>query len=457
MSGMIPILVVVIILALGVIGAIIIMDRSKTGARLPKRNRGKDAALKEAQKRLAQNPRDPQGLLAAGDIYFEEQSWDKAYKTFETLLETGSTEYAVYMRHGLSAIKLGLFEEAYKSLSIARARRQDNFEVNYNLGFLEFRRNNYEKAIPVLQQARSQDPEHAPTLRLLGHAFFKIKKYKEAMSFIRKAIDMAPEDKESLYTLAECYFEAGQIEQALKIFSHLRPDPAMGPDACLMCGTINMEHRRYDQAAEDFEIGLKHQNIKTDVSLDLKYKLATVYLKQNEIGKALNYLRDIQLTNPSYKDVAVLLGKYQELNANKNLQIFLMAPSSDFVALCRKIVMTYYPRARIKISNISFNKNEWADILAEVDTPKWSDVVMFRFIRTQGSVGELILRDFHSHLKEVKAGKGICIAVGTFTEEAKRYTEARLIDLIEKDRLSAMLNTVDTKAAALASAAKKRK
>jgi tetratricopeptide (TPR) repeat protein len=454
---MIPVLIAVIVLALGSIGAMYILGRSKDGLGALKRNKGNDAALKEAQKRLAQNPRDLQGLKAAGAVYFEEQSWDKAYKTFEALLETGSNDYEAYARYGLSAMRLGLFEEAYKGLSMARAQRQDDFEVNYNLGVLEFQRNNYEKAIPLLQQAHSQDPEHAPTLRRLGHAFFKMKKYKEAMSLIRKAIDVAPEDKESLYTLGECYLEAGQIDQAVKIFSHLRPDPVMGPGACLRCGTINMEHRQYDQAIEDFEIGLKHQNIKPDVSLDLKYRLAVAYLKQNEIGKALNYLRDIQLANGAYKDVPALLGKYQELNANKNLQVFLMAPSSDFVALCRKIVMTYYPKARIKISNISVHKNEWADILADVDTPKWSDVVMFRFIRTQGSVGELILRDFHSHLKEVKAGKGICVAVGTFTEEAKRYTEARLIDLIEKDRLSAILNTVDAKAAALAPAAKGRK
>ncbi|MDR2743142.1 MAG: tetratricopeptide repeat protein [Treponema sp.] len=452
---MIPILVVVIVLTLGVIGVMYILGRSKGGPGPLKRNKGTDAVLKEAQKRLAQNPKDPQGLRAAGNVYFEEQSWDKAYKTFEALLETGANDNEVYTRYGLSAVKLGLFEEAYKGLAMARAQKQDNFEVNYNLGVLEFQRNNYEKAIPILQQARSQDPEHAPTLRYLGHAFFRIKKYKEAMSLIRKAIDMAPEDKESLYTLAECYLEAGQIEQAVKIFNHLRPDPVMGPGACLMCGTINMERHQYDQAIEDFEIGLKHQNIKPDVALDLKYKLATACLKQNEIGKALDYLRDIQMTNAAYKDVSALLGRYQELNANKNLQIFLMAPSSDFVALCRKIVMTYYPKAKIKISNISVHKNEWADILAEVNTPKWSDVVMFRFIRTQGSIGELIFRDFHSHLKDVKAGKGICIAVGTFTEEAKRYTEARLIDLIEKDRLSAMLNTIDAKATALAPAAAK--
>jgi restriction endonuclease Mrr len=128
-----------------------------------------------------------------------------------------------------------------------------------------------------------------------------------------------------------------------------------------------------------------------------------------------------------------------------------MGSSADFVALCRKIVMTYYGKAKVKITNITVNKSDWADILAEVDTIKWSDLIMFRFIRTQGSIGEFIVRDFHQHLKEVKAGKGICITVGNFTEEAKRYTEARLIDLIEKEKLQAILNTVDARAAAIKS------
>ncbi|MDR0452770.1 MAG: restriction endonuclease, partial [Treponema sp.] len=163
--------------------------------------------------------------------------------------------------------------------------------------------------------------------------------------------------------------------------------------------------------------------------------------------KALGHLRDIQAVSPGYRDTAVLIGKYQELNANKNLQIFTLAPSADFVALCRKIVMTYYPRAKVKITNISVTKNDWADILAEIDTPKWSDLVMFRFIRTPGMIGEIIVREFHNHLKEVKAGKGICITVGSYTEEARRYTEARLIDLIEKEKFSAILNNVDAKAA----------
>jgi len=448
MDFLIPVMIAVVGIAL--IGFLFMMylNRTRSGGGGTKGSKGRDAILKSTKKRLEQNPRDPQALAELGDLYYREEVWDQAFKTYGSLAELGPSapdEFEANLRWGLSALKLGLTEDAYKGLYMARTMNPTNFEAAYNLGVLEFQRKNYEKAIQILNQARIQDPDNAPTLRTLGHAYFRIKKNKEAMTYIRKAIDLAPDDKESLFTLAECYYEANQTEQALRVFTHLRGDPAMGASACLTCGMINSDGRQYEKAIQDFELGLRHENIKPDVKVELRYRLAQCYLKNNDIAKALPLLRSIQTENPSYKDVAVLIGKYQELNANKNLQIFLMAPSGDFVALCRKIVIGYFPKAKVKIANISVNKNEWADILAEVDTPKWSDVIMFRFIRTQGSIGELIVRDFHSHLKEVKAGKGVCVTVGAFSEEARRYTEARLIDLIEKEKLTAILNTVDAK------------
>ena len=450
MSSLLPILVAAVGIVIVVFIIIMFIGRSSGGGGGGKRTRGRETILRNATKRLEQNPKDPVALSELGDLYYREENWDQAYKTYGTLCELGAqapSEFEANLRRGMSALKLGLTDEAHRSLSAAKTQNPNHFDVVYNLGVLEFQRKNYEKAIQLLNQARVQDPDNVAALRSLGHSYFRMKKNKEAMNYIRKAIDLAPDDKESLYTLAECYYEANQTDQALRVFSHLRGDPAMGASACLTCGIIHTETRQYEKAAQDFELGLRHENIKPDVKVELRYRLAQSYLKSNEIAKALVLLRSIQSENPTYKDVAALIGKYQELNANKNLQIFLMAPSGDFVALCRKIVMSYFAKAKTKITNISVNKNEWADLLAEVDTPKWSDIIMFRFIRTQGSIGELIVRDFHSHLKEVKAGKGICVTVGGFTEEARRYTEARLIDLIEKEKLSAILNTVDARVA----------
>ena len=447
MDFMIPVLMAVVLIIIIAFLAMMFMGRSKG----IKNSGNREKTLKEAEKRLLQDPRNPEALKSAGEIYFSEEAWDQAYKIYGKLAELelhGPDEFNIAFRYALSALKLGLNDDAYRGFNIARTYRQNNFEVNYNLGVLEFQKKNYEKAVALLNAAKAQEPDDTATLRTLGHSYFRLKKNKEAMALIRKAIDLAPDDKESLFTLAECYLEANQTDQAQRIFSHLRGDPVMGATACLTSGTISFDARQYEKAANDFELGLRHENIKPDVKMELRYKLATSYLKLNNMGKAIGYLKEINLENPNYKDVVPLLNKYQELNANKNLQIFLMAPSGDFVALCRKIVMSYFQKAKIKITNISVNKNEWADILTEVDTSKWSDLIMFRFIRTQGSIGELVVRDFHSHLKEVKAGKGVCITVGVFSEGAKRYTEARLIDLIEKDRLQAILNTVDAKVAA---------
>ena len=448
MDFLIPVFAAVVGLALIVFLVIMLKSRSPSLSGGMSKNR--DSIIKNTKKRLDRNPRDGEALSELGDMYYREENWNEAFKTYGALAELGSqwsNEYEANMRWGMAALKLGLTEDAYRGLSTARNLNPNSFEVSYNLGVLEFQRKNYERAIQLLNQARVQEPDHAPTLRTLGHSYFRMKKSKEAMTYIRKAIDLAPDDKESLYTLAECYYEANQTDQALRVFNHLRGDPVMGSSACLTCGIINFEARQYEKAIQDFELGLRHENIKPDVRIELRYRLASCYLKSNDIAKALTLFKSIQAENPSYKDVAVQISKYQELNANKNLQIYLMAPSGDFIALCRKIVMGYFPKAKIKITNITVNKNEWADVLTEVDTPKWADLIMFRFIRSQGSIGELVVRDFHSHLKEVKAGKGICVTVGGFSEEARRYTEARLIDLIEKDRLIAILNTVDARVA----------
>ena len=445
--------------ALAVVATLVFIFMSRTrrvsieGGKLSK---DRDAAIKDANKRLHQNPNDPQALYTMASVYFEEGNWDKAMKAYESLIDQisvnpiqGIDVFEVFLRYGKSARKLNMLDQAYRAFTTARGHRQDSFEVNFELGALEFDRKNYEKAVQLLSSARTRDPDNPAILRTLGHALFRLKRPKDAMNYIRKAIDLAPDDKESLYTLGECYQEANQTEQALRVYNHLRADPVMGPSACLNLGLIHINTRQYEAAIQDFEIGLRHQNIKADILAEIRYRLATTYIKLNEIGKAIPYLKQLKSDNPSYKDVNILLTKYIELNANLNLQTFLMGSSADFVALCRKMVLTYFPHSKVKITNISVHKDEWADILAEVDTARWSDIIMFRFIRTQGSIGELIVRDFHSHIKDVKAGKGICITVGSYTDEAKRYTEARLIDLIEKDKLQQILNSLDAKTAAL--------
>jgi len=412
-----------------------------------KKAKDRNTILKEANKRLAQNPKDPEALLQLAHIYFSDQSYEKAMRIYQVLIDLCATnpdldEFEITLKYALSAMQTKQYQEAYKSFLIARSMKQDVFEIEHNLGHLEYMNKNYEKAARHLSKAKVMKPENLQTLRLLGLSLFRTKRYKDAASTLRKTLDMDPEDKEALFCLGQCYHNLAQNDPAIKIFGHLRVDPVFGPHAALYAGTIHLHTHEVDKAIMDFEIGLRHENVKPEVRLDLMYRLAAAYIKNQDIPNALKYYEQICSIQPDYKDARAQLDNYSELNKNKNLQVFLLSPVSDFVALCRKLTVAFFPDAKVKIVDISVQKNDYADILTEVSTQKWEDVILFRFVRTSGDIGELILRDLYSRLKEVKAGRGYCITTGSFTESAQHFVEARLIDLIEKDELMKQLQTI---------------
>jgi tetratricopeptide (TPR) repeat protein len=454
MSHFVPIIAAIFVLAVALLvaGLASAKKRPVAGAHGRKINaRDRNQALKEINRRLAANPKDGEALEALGDLAWADQDWEKAFKTYELLSEiaVGSTrldEFTANLRYGIAALRLNRPDDAYKGFAVARTVKQDSFDVNYNLGVIEYQRKQYDKAASLLKQAVQQNGEHALSHRYLGHALFRLQSYKEALANLRRAVDLDPEDKESVFAMAECYYELGNLDQSLKIFSHLRADPALGPQAALFAGTVHLNQHLTDKAIQDFEIGLRHQDIKIETAIELKYRLAAAYLSGQEIGRAVACLNEVLALSPNYKDAPALLAKYRELNSNRNLQVYLLGATSEFVTLCRKVVLMFFPKAKVKITDITVQKNDYADILAEIETAKWQDIVLFRFIRSSGQVGELMVRDFHARVKDVKAGKGLCLSAGSFSDEAKKFVEARLIDLIEKPSLMNLLHTIDSRA-----------
>lgn len=413
-------------------------DKSKNKKNYRKKDR--EVQLRDANRRLAQNPKDAEALQVVAEDHLEKGAYDKAMRTYDILIELCATdktldEYSFTLKHAIASMKAEHYKEAYKSFTLARTMKDDVFEINYNLGYLEYKAKNFEKAQARLQQAVEQQPEHVKTLRYLGLTRIKLKKFADAANSLRKAIDLEPDDKETMFALGQCYQNMGKSDQALQVFSHLRSDPQIGPTASLYAGSINVKAKRVEQAILDFTIGLRHEKMKPETRVELMYRLALTYISRQQIGEAITLLEDIQNSRPAYRDVPALIQKYSELHRNQNLQTYLISPTSDFVALCRKLVYTFFEKAKIKIVDISMYKNEYADILTEVSTVKWEDTVLFRFVRTTNQVGELLLRDLYAKVKEVKAGRGVCSTAGDFSESAQMFVEARLIDLVEKEQL----------------------
>lgn len=443
------IIISVFVIALVLALVILIAGKVKSAKNGIAEEKRKDvsALMRDATKRLTQNPQDVTGLNMMGEVAFQQQNWEKAYSCYASLMDKIAElplkeQRVIMLRCGITAVKTSRNVEARRALMKAYAIDPQDSDTNYYLGLVHYLDKEYEKATSHFKKTLLVRSGNYLALKYLGQAFQKMHKYSEAIPNLKKAMDVKPDDKEVMFAMGECFYETGSAEKCLKILDRLRADPGFGAQSSLYTGMIRAKSGQYKEAKEDFLIGLKHMNVPLDTANDLRYRLSQAYIKLGEINQALTVLRELQQLSPGYKDVAMLMNLYQEMNKNKNLQTYLMAGQSEFVGLCRRLVGRFYGNTgKVKILDIMV-LTDYSDIIVEVNTPKFSDIVVFRFFRSQGSIGELLLREFHAKIRDTKGGRGICLTPGSFTDDAIRYSEGRPIELYDKTKLSAMLNKI---------------
>ena len=407
-------------------------------------NKDRNSIIKAANKKLEQNPKDTQAIMELANLYYSEETYDKSLHLFKLLLDkpegtSQENEVDIIYKYAISALKTGKVDEAYKYLEYARKKNKDVFEVNYNLGVIDFDRKVFDKALSFFLAAKNLLPDHVATLQYIGKILFQLGRFKDSVEYLRKSFELSPGDKDVLYVLGQAYSEAGQIENGYKIFSHLRADPVYGPPSSLEAGKIDIKKKNYIKAIEDLELGLRHATIDPKIKLELLYNLSNTYILDNKVNAAIKNFDIILSISPNYKDVQILKSKYSELASNKNLKTYLMSPTSEFLNLCKRIAPALYPKAQIKITDITATKNDYVDIVAEVTSTQMEDIALFRFMRATTPVGDIVLRDLYFKSKDVRAGQSFCLTAGSFSETATKFVEARTIDLISGKQLMSIL------------------
>ena len=446
----ISILIAIIVAASLILILSLIVGKGNSGIKREEKKgkpRNNSAILKDASKKLLHDPNNVPALTAAGEIYYTTQNYKKALAIYQRLLGLQKVhpqidEKQTSLRYGICCFYQENYDNAIKALSTVLRLEIQNYEANYYIGKCLMKKQDYEKAISMFKRAAKINPEKTEIIKDLAYSLFFAKKYRESLAYLKKTVELDPENKEAIFYFATAMNEAGYGEKALKLFVHLRTNPIFGARACLAAGTIHDKLNAPDKAVQDYEIALKLENVDQETKLSIFYKLAQLLLSQKNISKALTYLKQIQSISPDYRDVPALISRYQELNQNSNLQVYLMSGTSDFVALCRKFISGYYPNSNIKVEDINVT-SERVEILCEVQSVRWQDTELFRFYRSTGSIGELYVRDLHSKIREIKCDKAFCVTAGTFTEEAKKYIDGRPIDLIEKADLVKVLKKIE--------------
>lgn len=420
-------------------------DRKDVSQRIQKK--GKAAVLKEAEKKLIHDPHNVSALELVGDIYFSEKNWEKVWGVYKTLFDISTAHVEINvakctLRMGIAAFYMNKLEDAINILMTSIKKDPDNFDCNFYLGQALFKTGVYDKATYCFKKARIIQPENPDVNSYLGQCLFKAQKYRDCLPFLKKVLDEHPDNKELLYDMAVAMSEVGMGDKAIKVFMHLRPDPQFGAQSCLEAGKMHERNKNFQEAIKDYEIALKLQNVPEQTLIQIKYRLGNTLIQMNDISKALTYFKQIQMIKSGYKDVDQLVARYSELNQNKNLQIYLMAGTSDFVALCRKFISTFFKDSFVKVEDVQVS-SETVEIICAIENPKWEAKQLFRFYRTQNVIGDIYIREFHGKIRDSKCDQGYCVTIGSFSESAHKYTEGRPIDLLEKDEVIKILKKIN--------------
>lgn len=411
------------------------------------KKKGETYLIKEAEKKLTHDPHNVNSLEFLGNISYNNKDWEKTWNIYKTLYDISAAHKEIdvgktSLRMGIAAFYLKKQNEAVNALIIAVKRIPDSFEGLYYLGRALFEVGTYDKAAFCFKKAKILKPENNELNQYIGLSLFKLQKYRECIPFLKKVLEEKSENKEILFDIAVAMSEIGINERAVKIFMHLRPDPVYGAQSCVEAGKIHERNRDYLSAVQDYEIGMKLQNVPEQTMLTIKYRCANSYIQMKEISKALALFKQIQMVKTGYKDVDALVVRYNELNQNKNLQTYLMAGTSDFIALCRRFVSTYHKDCFVKIEDVQVISQS-AELVCTVESSKWSTKELFRFYRTQTVIGDIFIREFHTKIRDLKCDNGVCITMGSFSDSSHKYCEGRPIDLIEKDELCKILKKIN--------------
>ncbi|BFH74625.1 hypothetical protein SJAV_25690 [Sulfurisphaera javensis] len=147
-----------------------------------------EVRIKELKELMAKDPKDPWPHFMLGEIYFNNEMYEKALEEYEIAIKLDPHVPDFYYKKALSLVKLRREEEAIKTLQKARIIDYQNAETYYFLeGNILEELGKYEEAIKVYNDALSKRFNEwifeAKILDLL-----ELGKYEEAIKEIDKIL-----------------------------------------------------------------------------------------------------------------------------------------------------------------------------------------------------------------------------------------------------------------------------
>ena len=276
---------------------------------------------------------------------------------------------------------------------------------------------------------------------------YRTKQFNEAKKEIDLALKLSPETYSSYYYLGKILKDAKDLQGAIKAFEKAQRDQDIKQKAIIEHGSCYMIANRYDNAIVDFQRAIElDKSDSQPETLYARYFLATCFEKNRKIDKAIEQWEAIYKRNKGFRDVSAKLSEYKDLQANDFLKDYLTCSNEEFPMICKNSVVK-----GIGLQVLSCDAKKWGCQLTAVNKSDESwmavrkQVIFIRFYRDPEPVAEPQIHESLDQMKSMNSVKAFLFSSSGFNTAAKRFAENRPVELVEKDKLEALLSKAGSK------------
>lgn len=409
-------------------------------------------AIKLAKQILAKDSKNYLAHYYLGKAYVKENKTELAiieYKNVNdnALFGEGINELSFRREYSQLLLKYNQQNEALKNFLLLTKLDPQNADNFYQVGYIYEQQNRYDIALGFMQKCAMLDKKHAKAHAEIGLMLYRTKQFNEAKKEIDLALKLSPETYSSYYYLGKILKDAKDLQGAIKAFEKAQRDQDIKQKAIIEHGSCYMIANRYDNAIVDFQRAIElDKSDSQPETLYARYFLATCFEKNRKIDKAIEQWEAIYKRNKGFRDVSAKLSEYKDLQANDFLKDYLTCSNEEFPMICKNSVVK-----GIGLQVLSCDAKKWGCQLTAVNKSDESwmavrkQVIFIRFYRDPEPIAEPQIHESLDQMKSMNSVKAFLFSSSGFNTAAKRFAENRPVELIEKDKLEALLSKAGSK------------
>ena len=451
-------IIIICVMAIVVVALILLIAKSAIAPKrveaLPKLiTQGKtQKAIKLSKQLLQKDPKNYMANYYLGKAYLKEGKKELAILEYKHVNENALfgeqlNELDFRKEFAELLLKFNQQNEALKNFILLTKLEPKNAENYFQAGWLYEQQNRYDLALGFMQKAATIDKKHAKAHAEIGLMLYRTKQFSEAKKEIDLAIKLSPDTYSSYYYLGKILKDAKDLQSAIKAFEKAQRDPDVKQKAIIEHGSCFMIAARYDSAMVDFQRAIDFdKNNEFAETLYARYFLAVCYEKSRKIDKAIEQWEEIYKRNKGFRDVSAKLSEYKDIQTNDNMKDYLTCSNEEFTLICKNAAVN-----GLSLQVLSAEQKKWGCQITGIvkSDDSWMNVrkqvLLIRFFREPEPIDEKMVMQTIDDMKPLNSTKSYIFSSSGFSQQAKRFAENRPVELIEKQKLEAVLSKAGSK------------